>query len=166
MNTATKTLAAVIALGLSTTPICSRAQGTTANEGAAAADEVTAVGERSPKSLRQDVLQAEDAVYSLFNELNDDDEYDVVCKRQTKIGSQIPQRICLPTVLRDFEPDDVRDGDSRLASARVEAEQAKHQRLLREKILGLADKHPELLQALQKRYALAKRLEEEQRARH
>jgi hypothetical protein len=158
MNIAMKTLTAVIVLGLGTTPLCSWAQGDTGK----AADEVTAVGERSPKSLRAAVLQAEDAVYGLFNDLNDDDAYDVVCKNRAEIGSQIPQRVCLPKVLRDFEPDDSRDGDARLTSARIEAEQAQHQRVLREKMLGLASEHPELMQALQRRYALAKRLAEAQ----
>ena len=162
MNTAMKVLTAIIVLGLGTMLPYSWGQGVPGEATDAVADEVTAIGERSPKSLREDVLRAEDAVYSLFNDLNDDDAYDVVCKNQAKIGSQIPQRVCLPKVLRDFEPDDSRDGDSRLTSAKLEAEQAQHQRVLREKMLGLAGEHPELLQALQRRYALAKRLEDAQ----
>ncbi|MDH3552841.1 MAG: hypothetical protein OER22_09530 [Gammaproteobacteria bacterium] len=56
----------------------------------AAIDEITVVGARQLGAMRAKVELAEDQVFALFNDLNDDDGYDIICKKETRIGSQLP----------------------------------------------------------------------------
>ena len=44
-------------------------------------DEITVMGARELASLRAELIRADDAVYDLYNNLNDDDAYDVICKK-------------------------------------------------------------------------------------
>ena len=43
---------------------------------------------------------AQDRMFGLFNELNDDDRYDIECTVETVTGSLISQRVCQPEFLR------------------------------------------------------------------
>jgi len=43
-------------------------------------DEIVVLGARSLTLLRQEVIVAEDRFFDLYNELNDDDKYDIVCE--------------------------------------------------------------------------------------
>jgi hypothetical protein len=153
MNTDMKTLTAVIVLGLSSVPLFSQ-------EGENAGDEIIVIGAPSLQSLRADLVRAEDAAYALFNELNDDDAYDIICKKETRIGSQFRYRVCLPAILRDTEVEQALDEDTGTVSVSRKASQSRHQKILAEKMRQLAIENPELLEALRVRLALKKRLEE------
>ena len=124
-------------------------------------DEVTVLGVRELADLRVEVVRAEDAVYSLFNDLNDDDRYDIICKRETRIGSQIPRRICQARMFRDAvaeAAEDVAEGEL-MGGAMVNS--SKHNAILREKMAALASEHPELLAALKKRLEASEKFERE-----
>lgn len=159
MNTDMKTLTVVIVLGLSSAPLFSQ-------EGEDAADEITVVAAPSLASMRAELVRAEDAVYALFNELNDDDAYDIICRNETKVGSQIPYRVCLASILRDTKVEQELDEDTGTVSVSRKASQSRHRRILAEKMRQLAIENPELLEALKNRLALKKRLEEERVRRH
>jgi len=45
----------------------------------AAIDEITVVGARQLGAMRAEVELAEDQVFALFNDLNDDHGYDIIC---------------------------------------------------------------------------------------
>lgn len=124
-------------------------------------DEVTVLGVRELAHLRAEVIRAEDVVYDLYNDLNEDDKYDIVCKKETRIGSQIPRRICQARLFRDAVADATEDieGGEDLTGAMVNS--AKHNAILREKMAALASEHPELLVALKKRLELSKKFEQE-----
>ena len=159
MNPDMKTLTVVIVLGLSSAPLFSQ-------EGEDARDEITVVGAPSLASMRADLVRAEDAVYALFNELNDDDAYDIICRKETKVGSQVPYRVCLASILRDTEVEEALDEDTGTVSVSRKASQSRHQKTLMEKMRQLAIENPELLEALKTRLALKKRLEEERIKRY
>jgi len=130
-----------------------------------AIDEITVLGARSLGSMRAEVVRAEDVAFALFNELNDDDAYDIVCKKETRIGSQIPKRVCLARMYRDAVAEAAEDEPGILMTVKVTGS-AKHQEILREKMRVLANNHPELRQALQQRLDLAKRFELERDRRY
>ncbi len=159
MNTVMKTLTVAIVLVLSAVPLFSQETGTAVNEAAVA---------RTPslEAMRAELERVEDVVYAIFNELNDDDAYDVICKNETKIGSHIPQRVCLARVFRDSVVEDSLDEDTGKISAMRKASLSKHQKILAEKMRQLASENPELLEALKIRLLLKKRLEEERVRRH
>jgi hypothetical protein len=117
-------------------------------------DEITVVGARSLGAMRAEVTMAEDQVYALFNDLNEDDRYDIICKKEARIGSQIPKRVCLARMYRDALAEETVDEDSGFVPAGTMTRSSKHQKILQEKMRALAMEHPELLQALKKRRAL------------
>jgi len=120
----------------------------------AAIDEITVVGEQSLGVMRAKVTLAEDQVYALFNDLNEDDGYDIICKKETRIGSQIPKRVCLARMYRDALSQATEDEELGSLTIGKMPRGVKHQTILREKMRALAIEHPELLAALKKRHAL------------
>lgn len=123
-------------------------------------EEVTVVGMRTRKKLRQKIVMAESRVFSLFNELNDDDGYDIICKRRTRVGSQIPYRVCKARLywegLAELAEDQIDDeSPSRPAVANAQ----KHTQILREKMGALAKGHPKLREILRERYQLRQAFE-------
>ncbi|MDH3613479.1 MAG: hypothetical protein OEU90_08365 [Gammaproteobacteria bacterium] len=125
-------------------------------------DEITAVGARTLGSMRTEVVLAEDEVYALYNDLNEDDGYDIICKKETRIGSQIPRRVCLARMYREAVAEATVDEDTGdyMVVGRMTGS-SKHQKILQEKMRALAIEHPELSAALKKRHALAKKFQEE-----
>lgn len=61
-----------------------------------AIEEITVIGMRDILSLQKQVFQAEDRFYKLYNELNNDDIYDIRCRKRAPTGTRIKQRECLP----------------------------------------------------------------------
>ena len=46
---------------------------------------------------------AQNRAFALFNELNVDNDYDIVCRRETPTGSYIPVRTCRPRYVDRLE---------------------------------------------------------------
>ncbi len=135
-------------------------------------DEITVMGSRSLSSLRRDLVEAEDNIYDIFNSLNDDDGYDIICKRETRIGSQIPYRVCKARMFREAaaksaqEFSDAAQGLSGGAAFGTPVlNEQRHNEILRDKMRALAAKNPQLIEALRKRIALQKAYESEQEQR-
>jgi hypothetical protein len=61
-------------------------------------EEITVRGELSIIAIRNQLERAEDNLYGLFNELNDDDDFDITCYER-KRASYIPIRECEPRFL-------------------------------------------------------------------
>lgn len=57
-------------------------------------EEITVIGDRSSLSMQRAVDRAQDAFYTLFNSLNDDDEFDITCSYEILLGSRVKQRLC------------------------------------------------------------------------
>ena len=63
-------------------------------------EEISVIGERTTYSLRLEIESAETEVYNLFNELNNNDEFDVTCEEVVYTGSHLPVRTCMAAYLR------------------------------------------------------------------
>lgn len=46
--------------------------------------------------LRQAIIEAEDRFYERYNELNTDDDFDVKCRVEARIGTRLTTRMCRP----------------------------------------------------------------------
>lgn len=57
-------------------------------------DNIVVVGEKSLSELRRDVFDAEEEFYSIYNRLNDDNEYDVRCFYEKATGTHIDNHVC------------------------------------------------------------------------
>ncbi len=57
-------------------------------------DEVTVFADDTITNLRRLLRNVDQQFYTRYNELNSNDDFDMVCKRETRIGSQIPRQVC------------------------------------------------------------------------
>jgi hypothetical protein len=60
----------------------------------AAIDNIVVVGQKSLAELRREVVKAEEGFYSVFNELNDEKDYDVRCFYESPTGSHLKNHVC------------------------------------------------------------------------
>jgi hypothetical protein len=63
-------------------------------------ERITVYGRRSIFSLRKEVRKLEVSFYDLFNEINIDPRFDIVCGIRKDTGSNIPRRGCEPRYLK------------------------------------------------------------------
>ncbi|MGB5332665.1 MAG: hypothetical protein WBM80_04435 [Woeseiaceae bacterium] len=124
-------------------------------------DEITVIGERDLLKLRVEIARVEDEIFSIFNELNEDDDYDMICKTERPVGTRIARRVCRARLFREKMAEDARramDGDV-MTGVMIDTE--KHNKILQEKLRSMALESPEFAEALQKRYALRQKYEQE-----
>ncbi|MEM9688533.1 MAG: hypothetical protein AAF917_03560 [Pseudomonadota bacterium] len=57
-------------------------------------DEVTVYAEETITVLRRKLRVVDERFFSRYNDINTNDDFDMVCKRETRIGSQIPRQVC------------------------------------------------------------------------
>jgi len=116
-------------------------------------DEIVVLGARSLTLLRQEVVVAEDRFFDLYNELNEDDDYDIVCESRRPIGTRIQVRECKAQFVRDAEYEATQDAlqfsDSPAnVTARPIRTSSKDYEILDEKLKSFAVSSPELREAL------------------
>ncbi len=143
----------------------------TVTEPATDMEEVIVYGERNLNLIRREYVAAEDLVFDMFNELNEQDEYDMVCYKEARIGSQIRFRVCKPGFMRaaesaaaeDYLMDIQSDG---MAQANVFWADWQRKSLHQREIMArLANENPQFLELLKKRLELRHEYEASQASR-
>ena len=95
-----RTLCFVVLFGLAAPAL---AQEVAASPQAAAdVDEIIVPGVK-PENLAAEIERLEGSVYSRFNALNSNDEFDIHCFKQAPTGSNIPLRRCAPNFVVEAE---------------------------------------------------------------
>jgi hypothetical protein len=115
-------------------------------------EEVIVRAPRSLKSLREAIFDAEDRAFDLYNELNTDDDYDIVCHREAPTGSRISYRNCrarfVDRLLAENTAEAFSLGGDGFAVLPLPMHQIEERmQILSEKIESLAREHPQLLEA-------------------
>lgn len=116
--------------------------------------------------LRQDVVDAESRMNDMFNELNDDDRFDVSCSEVSLTNSRIARHLCLPNFYREATATEGRaylaetisqlgfPGSLPAGSSQAETAPpaklmiSKQQKLMQKKIKELALENPEYMAAI------------------
>ena len=112
-------------------------------------DEITVVGEKSVLKLKYEYELAEDNFYEMYNELNDDWEFDVICRNEAPTGSHIRRRICWPRYELELRTEEARSMLQRGAiDPAAGASAMAMSKRLKDKIAALAEEDPRLLEAL------------------
>ena len=114
---------------------------------------------RSRTFLRERLVLAEDKLYSVYNDLNTIDEFDIHCRMHAETGTRIPQRICQANFQSELN---AHKGQALLAALRGEAfgtdwqtaesEMEYKAEQLEAHMQRLALEHPELLEAMRELY--------------
>ena len=127
--------------------------------------------------LRKEIARAENAFYALYNQLNTDRQYDVICANDRPTGSKFEVRVCQPRYLEHAKQvaasermaAATRAGDSSGAAnsrgpdvgnaASPVAETGDRQQAFRRNMLEVLQKSPELQELGRKRDELQARYE-------
>ena len=122
-----------------------------ADENQGASDVV--VAKKSLKQLRNEFYASEEAFYELFNELNDDDQYDVRCYYERRTGTRIKNHICRARFVSDAFSAHAARNKGKLSSVSTQGSDPEFVRQsaeFEEKLSTTVANNPELLAALEK----------------
>lgn len=122
-------------------------------------DEVTVIGARELLSIRMEIVRAEEEITRIFNELNDDDDYDMICESERPVGTRISRRVCRARAYREAMTEDAKRAMDGLPMTGVMLNTKKHNEILQEKLRSLVMENPELEEAVVKRYVLRQKYE-------
>ncbi len=117
-------------------------------------EELTVVAPQSLSSMRSEIVDAENDVLALFNSLNDDNDYDIRCRKEVPLGSHISARTCTPRFADRETARAAQDFMFGLGYFDPTAQIRSYEVILREKMATLVAENPELYQAMLKYYQL------------
>lgn len=129
-------------------------------------DEIVVLGAHSLTLLRQEVIVAEDKFFEIYNELNDDDRFDIICENRRPTGTRIQVRECKARFVRDAEVDATQDAlmmnnsPANVAAQPIRAAKEDYE-TLDKKLKTFAVENPELQRALMEYDNLSKKYSEE-----
>jgi hypothetical protein len=135
-------------------------------------DEVVVESTRGKlKEMVQEMVKIEDQFYERYNELNTNDDFDMRCAEEARIGTKLKRRYCRPVyennALRDeayqyywqlssyTDPTPKPEAPPVPAIVAIEARREEYKDNLRK----VASEHPELVKLLQERYEMGQRYE-------
>jgi hypothetical protein len=111
-------------------------------------EEVIVTAPRSLRAMRAAIEEAEDFAYSMFNELNTDDDYDIICHREEPTGSRISYRNCRARFVDRLLRESTEEAFLLEVSQPLPLQEIqRHMQILQEKIEALAEQNPGFLQA-------------------
>lgn len=132
-------------------------------------EEVEVIGQRPLVYLREEISAAENSLYLVWNDVNDDDRFDVHCVWRAPLGTLIKEKQCVPRFVVDATGENARDffsqssansnggtiatGDARTT---IQNTMVLYQQKMQEMIL----QNPELREAVLKHAALLEELEQ------
>jgi hypothetical protein len=129
-------------------------------------EEVEVIGQRQLFQMEARLIEAEDAVYELYNELNTDDLYDVKCEWEEPLGTNMKHRVCRPGFIQKAENSRGQEYMSNITGmgyttgTNVELENARHNPVLKRKLQEAVQNSPELAARMMEHQELKAALDE------
>ena len=147
--------------------------------------EITVTGDNSMHALKMEVIRAEELKFELFNSLNSTDDFDIICKWYSPLGTRIKKWGCDVAFLMNAGAEDAdammsgygyftagsteqdtARGASFVTRAQREVELAWRIKALNKEMIALAAEHPELAIAMVRANTLQQYYEAEGRKRY
>lgn len=129
-------------------------------------EEVEIIGQRQLFMLEEQLLEAEDAVYALYNELNTDDLYDISCVWEKPLGTNMRHRVCRPGFIDRAERSRGQEfmsgitGMGFTTGTSVELDHERHNPILKRKLEEAVENSPELADLMMHHQELKSALDE------
>lgn len=124
-------------------------------------DEITVVGDETVPRLRHKLKRLDEEFFRRYNELNDNDEFDMICKRETRLGSQIPRTVCHSRLHRERLSENASDALEEDGSYFIVSRswRSQHYRKVRDNVTRVLEQSPELSQMMSNRAEIRRRIE-------
>jgi hypothetical protein len=127
-------------------------------------EEITVTG-KSMAAARSELHRAQEQVFTVFNSLNSDDEYDIHCESRASTGSHIKRRVCEANFVGDATSAEAMAFLMRRGAVPAWAVILRKKKLLHMEMVRVAEAHPEFLAALEELAAAHDRAESLQQKR-
>lgn len=121
-------------------------------------EEITITGQKLFRVLEKQIMDAEDHMYAMFNELNDDDQYDIHCHWEARLGTKIKHRECRPKFWDEATAAAGRELLTGTAAPPAAAVGAFHYPKLEQKLKAVLQENPEFLEATMRHHELREEL--------
>ena len=154
------TVAAADAAGEAAVPLVGEADGARER----LPEEVLVTGQRLFRDMERRIREAEDHMYALYNDLNDDDRYDFHCSWDQPTGTRIRVRNCRPQFLIQATSEQAtnflqtQQGFMGNGALPVMSVLEHHTPILEEKLKGFIRENDELLDAVVRHHELREEL--------
>jgi len=125
-----------------------------------AVEEITVYGEKTVQAIKAQIMQADRRLYGIWNELNDDREFDVHCRMEGVYASRRKERICLPAFEHGVLEEAWDDLGTWTGAGRPQAEIRRKREIMRQKMINFAAENPDLAAAIFERAKLQRDLAE------
>lgn len=119
-----------------------------------AMEELTVIAPQSLQSMRDGLIRAEDDVLSIFNDLNDDNDFDIHCAKERPTSSYIAVRSCRAKFVDRLTAQASSDWMGGFPYVDPRGELSQHGALLRQKFTEVLEGNPVLHDALLRYYNL------------
>jgi hypothetical protein len=124
------------------------------DQAAVSIEQITVTAQRTFFTLRSQIEDAKEALYSSYNDLNIDDELDVNCRSSDWTGTHIREQVCWPVFFEIAVSENSQDYMRGIAVlepvAQLEAQYKGRFEELRANIIKVASENPEVEDALMK----------------
>jgi hypothetical protein len=124
-----------------------------------AVEEITVYGEKTVPVIKAQIMRADRKLYGLWNEMNDEREFDVYCRLEGVYASRRKERICLPAFEHGVLEESWNDLSTWTGAGRPEAEIRKKREIMRNKMIEFAQQNPDLHSAIIERATLQRDLD-------
>ena len=116
-------------------------------------EQIFVVGERSPFRLRAQIKEAEKRLFSAYNDVNENEDYDVDCDKYTPTMSHISEQRCWPVFFHNVVAEEAQramllDDFNIIPPNQLATLYASEFDRLRANIVAVAEEHPEVAAAL------------------
>ena len=131
--------------------------------------EIIVKGDNSMRSLRMEVIHAQELKFEVFNNLNSTDDFDITCEWHAPLGTRIKEWSCDVNYMKKARADAVRDwmhGAPIPSDHQLSVQYADKTRALNREMKALAIKHPELAIAMVNAYELQQLFKAERKERY
>jgi hypothetical protein len=122
-----------------------------------AIEEIVVYGNKSLGHLSDQMHRAEVKVFDLFNSFNDDDEFNVHCRRVAPLGTRIKKRVCKPNNVMDLIASETAASFGGPPFVYPSALVRRKDKILQAKMEALLMERPELAKALNE-FTIAKQV--------
>lgn len=123
-----------------------------AQEPASGIEQIDVTGEQSVIALRNEVQQLEQNMYTLYNSLNTNNEFDVACGNVTPTGSKLPVWECSAAFIREAQGRQMQAGDASkdipLSAAQINRKYGKKIDELNADMMSIARQNNDLAKAM------------------
>ncbi len=121
-------------------------------------DEITVIAPRSIGIIKSQIINADRAIYRIFNSMTTDRLYEVRCSLSSRAGTRLKRHTCLPNFERGVLNEAFDDSSTWTSFDIPEGDLERHREAFRKMMIEFADQNPELERAIYARAQLERDL--------